>query len=342
MMHFLMAAAAALQPAAGAEATTLNPPTAQAIEAMCSDAGTLGYAFGAKGVPRSSKLEMMLGGHELDARFAPFTRAETHATPWSGRLAFATYTVRHAEGAPTRPMLDALSAAFEGRGWRRNAELEDIGKVPMYLMPIAGERVYELPESGLIAGFGSALGEFTLTCGHKGLIRENADEAFGKLPPGTPRPEAPPPPPPTAYRAEDCDRAEVQEEMLRLTEGAASAPLAEVLQRATYAERLSQWKIWRLRSSGRVSEDAMMKMLLGSLDGAGGDPLAAFAMLEPLLETLATFGEQIEAKDRAGACRTSFKVNEVFRKIETTTAAQWKAMDAAVEREAKRVGVSLD
>jgi hypothetical protein len=210
---------------------------------------------------------------------------------------------------------------------------------------VLGTRVYELPGAvPLIAGFGRLFGSFTLSCGHKDLLRANAEEAIGELPPGTPRPQPPAMPAVTERSAADCDRAEVQRELLTVVDGRASNPIALLLARASHAERLTQWKRWRLRSSGRVSSDRMMDIMLGALDqgSSGGDPMAAFSLMPRMLDALGRVGAQAEAGQSAAACRTSIELVGIFRQMEAVSAAQWRAMDAAFEAEARRLRISLD
>jgi hypothetical protein len=348
-VSFYAATSAAAAMIAAFPAAAVQPapiPAREAVEQMCSAAGTAGHAFGSTGVPHSSRVENMLSpGRRVAERFAPFEMVQLQATPWSDRFAAATYEVTTLDAARAAALTEALSQAFEAAGWRRRPELEQIGDMPLYLVALSGDRMYELPgATPVLVGFGPGLGGFTLACGRKDLMLANAEETFGQLPPGTPRPQPPVLPSVTGRSPADCDRPEVQRELLTIIDGRANNPIALLLSRANYAERLAQWKKWRLTSSGRVSDERMMDILFGGLESGspGGDPMAAFSLLSPMLDALQRLADEAEAGRSADACRTSLVLVGIFERMEAASAAQWRGIDAAIEAEARRVGVSLD
>ena len=321
-------------------------PDTEALQHMCRDGGAMDYAFGDTGVPNSSRIENSLGfGWKLGAGFRPFEKAQALATPWSNRLVQVSYNAGIKNEAEGRRAVEALVRAAEGAGWQRKAEWDDSGQLPLYLLPIAGDAVFELPGGGgIIASFGWALGELTMSCGQNALLRANAEEAFGRLPEGTPRPQPPALKLQPAFVAEDCGRPEVQEEMLSILEGRPNGAIGKLLHAASYSERLHQWKSWKLQSSGKVSDERMMKLALAALEtgSPGGDPMAGFALFPKLFDAFGRLVEEAEAGDRAAACRTSFDLLGVYKEMELVAARQWKTMDAAIEAEARKVGVSLD
>lgn len=340
----------AFQSSGQADAAAASPvPPREVLERMCNAQGAMAHAFGDTDVPFSNKLENLLGLRSpLAAHFAPFEEVEMQATPWSGRLAFVQYSIptRGAEStAREASLIDALSRAAAEAGWRRLPEMEDFENLPLYLMGLGGERFYEVSDDGqVVASLAGGMGAVTLSCGHKALLRSNAEEALGELPAGTPRPQPPAIPAAMPFAAADCDRPEVQREMLAIVDGRASNPIARLLYRASYAERLSQWKMWRLRGSGRVSRDRLLALSMGALESGSprGDPLAAFALFSELLDVLQRLADQTEAQQPPAACRTSFELVDVFERMEAITGAQWRAMDVALDGEARRLGVSLD
>jgi hypothetical protein len=61
----------------------------------------------------------------------------------------------------------------------------------------------------LVLGLSQGLGELTLTCGRSDLMLTQAREAFGELPPGTPRPAVPEIPVPPIRAEDDCAKPDV-------------------------------------------------------------------------------------------------------------------------------------
>jgi hypothetical protein len=223
--------------------------------------------------------------------------------------------------------------------------MEDAGALPIYLLPLAGDRVYELPgDAKVVASFGRLGKQVTMSCGHKGLLHANVREAFGELPAGTPRPQAPPLQLTKAASPADCDQPEVQREMLTIMDGRANEVMSQMLRRISHDERLIEWKRWKLASSGKVGKERMLEIMAAALAAGspGGDALAGFALIPDLLATLEKLVGQAQAGDASAACRSSFDMVAIFRKMEGTSARQWAAMDAALEAEARKVGVSLD
>jgi hypothetical protein len=93
-----------------------------------------------------------------------------------------------------------------------------------------------------------------------------------------------------------------------------------------------------------AAKQRLLRIMASALEAGspGGDALAGFALFPELLATLERLAGQAEAGDAAGACRSSFEMVEVFRKMEAVSSRQWVAMDAALEAEARKVGVSLE
>jgi hypothetical protein len=319
---------------------------AEALRVMCNPEGAGAWRFGETGVPYSSRLENSLGMRvKLTPHLAPFDQARPLATPWSARLAQVEYSAEMPQESEAAGAFDALVAAAERAGWTRQVEMEDAGRLPIYLLPLAGDRVYELPgDAKVVASFGRLGKQVTLSCGHKDLLKANASEAFGELPPGTPRPQAPPLKLTAAASPADCERPEVQREMLTVMDGRANQVMSQMLRRISHDERLIEWKRWKLQSSGTVGKERMLDIMAAALEAGspGGNALAGFALFPDLLATLERMAGQAQAGDAASACRSSFDMVAIFRKMEATSSRQWAAMDAALEAEARKVGVSLD
>lgn len=332
---------------AAAQDTAPAPPQSPRLERLCHPAGSFDHRFGDVGVRGSSRLENSLGaGPELPAEAAPFTRTSALATPWSERLAQVGYELDADSDEQAEYFLLLMEQAAKEVGWKPAADLQDPGKVPIYLMAAAGDRTFVLPGiDGVLASFSRLGRTIMVTCAHKGLLRENAEEALGKLPVGTPRPDAPPPlAVPDGHTAADCGRVDVQREMLTLLDGRANEPLARVLRRANQAERLTQWKQWKLQSSGKVDSERLLALTVKAAESGspGGDILAAFSIFPEMLAAMERLAAEADAGQREAACRSAFKFVGILQEAEKITTRQWAALNTALDAEARRVGVKLE
>ncbi len=111
-----------------------------------------------------------------------------------------------------------------------------------------------------------------------------------------------------------------------------------------YREAMVAWKVDRLTSSGKVTKKRLGELVLASLKagspdgdmGAGFEPVSdMFAMVEE--------GAKMEKQgDEPGACRALFKMFTILERGLEIVNRQWDAMEAALDAEAARVGVSFD
>lgn len=327
-------------------------PTAAALERMCSPRGAMQYAFGQSGVPMSSKIESMLERKfKLPPALAPFTGAAPRSTEWSGQFMEMTYSVRipKAEEPRAKALMERLGSALSAAGWTKEAVAE--GEVPLYLGGYSGDFVFSraLPEQGerkrVLLALSYDLGELTLMCGRDDLMYAHAEEAFGKLPPGTPRPTVPEIALPTIRTAQDCASPELQNETRALfADGGADRFMAAMLARTGYRDRLTTWMIWRLDSSGKITPDRLMRVSMSALSGARprGDPFAALALLDEMFPIIDQMIAAEKSNDAAQMCRSIIPFHALMLKADAITLKQTAATQAALTAEARRLGVSLD
>ncbi len=346
----MLAMALGAQPLSAQDASTPIPTTAL-LERMCSERGAMQFAFGQTGVPGSTRVESLLrSGFALPATFAPFAEARPRATEWSGRLMEMTYAVPMADEAQAYAMLDTLGNALEEAGWSYTELTVD--EAPMYLVAVTGYVTFERQMEGdngttrVLVGLDYGLGEATMTCARDDLLRTHAEEAFGRLPPGTPRPVVPEVPVPLIADAARCSEPPVVAEMeaMMAERKLRDEFFAAMLARTNYRDRLTSWMLWRLSESGWISSTELVDLSFASIGHAspGGDPLAAFKRIETMFPILERVAAAEMTRDGAGLCRGLVEMHGWLAEVDAITLAQTEAVQTRLTAEAARLGVSLD
>ena len=343
--------ALALAPITARAADPVTPPVPDAalLARMCSPGGAMQFTFGQTGVPGSSRIESDLGqGYGLPDDFAPFSGAQPRATQWSGQFMEMTYKVRMPKEA-AESYAPRLAEALAAAGWT-SADMED-GQQPLYLVGYGGGHTFARPvgegasTSRVLAHVDYGLGELTLTCGRDDLLKIHAREAFGDLPPGTPRPVPPEIPLPPVTLAADCkDPAKLAAMTASLADHSSDSYIGLMIARTSWRDRLTQWMTWKLESSGKVSKDRMFKLILNSVGSAspGGNPLATLELLPDLFAMAERMGKAEEAHDQTGVRVGIVDFHAFIAKADAITLNQTKALHSALRAEAARLGVSLD
>ncbi len=333
---------------AQAQPAELPIPDATALDRLCSPRGTMQFAFGETGVPGSSKLEATLGhGFDLPPGFGAFVSAQPRATEWSGQLMEMTYSVKLPQSQAagyTAQLAEALAAA----GWTP-ADMPE-GQQPLYLMGYGGGRTFQKPvteeaTTRVLAHLDYLLGELTLSCGRDDLLRRHAGEAFGELPPGTPRPSVPEVALPPVQTAADCnDPARLEAVASSMNDRSADSFIGAMLARTTWRDRLTTWMTWKLETSGKIDKRRMLTLLMNSAGKAspGGNLFATIQMLPELFDKIEMLAVAEKIGDRAGYCRGIVDFRGWIARVDGITLRQTQATQAALAAEAKRLGVSLD
>lgn len=324
-------------------------PSIEQLQAMCNADGGFRYQFGQIGVPYSSRLENDLGfSMNLPADFIPFQTANPFVTKWSGAMFEINYHWKNDDKEARENFMSELAAAIDAAGWQPLPAHED---PPMYRATYSGEFAWKRPrEDGdglpeLYLAITDLFGKVTLSCARDDFLKRNAEEAFGKLPAGTPRPQRVSLELPPIKTSSDCAQPELSAELDAFFEkGRPGEFVSAILARSDYNERLTTWKMWRLEQSGKISAERLLEVGMRGLEAgsAGGNIFAHFALLEelfPLIDHLATAQKQ---RDRPAMCKGFVDFNSLMARMEAATMAQSVSTNAALDAEAKRLGVSFD
>ncbi len=117
-----------------------------------------------------------------------------------------------------------------------------------------------------------------------------------------------------------------------------------VAARARYNEWIVNWKSDRLEKSGKVSSARMAQIALSGLQRGSprGNPMAGLGAVMDMFAKAEDIAKLEEAGDRRGACRAKVALLANFKTIDATVSKQWESIEAALDAEAARVGVSFD
>jgi hypothetical protein len=345
--HWIAAALGLAVPSAlAAQPITI---TRQDIAEMCSPETALQYRFGQTGIAFAREFRIMLDPPiEISPPIAGFSLITPRSTSWTDQLFGIDYFQSAIDKEELWLLALEMDVTLDELGWRRverdyeYSEEEEIDlAVYNWTRPIVVDGI----ETELRLDLSNSIGMTTLSCDRADLMELQVREYLGELPPGTPRPVEPQLPgalPPTIVA---CGRPEFAPQVEAFLAGQDAGPyITSVLMMGDYHKRLTDWKKWKLTQSGKIDESRMQDILLDAFFDGGGDasPLAA---LEKLMEMFPIFNELKTAQDsgdRQAICAGFVKFNGFFAELERTTAAQWGALDKVLDREAARLGVSLD
>ena len=325
-------------------------PTPEVLTQMCRADGSAQFTFGQTGVTGSTKLEASIGsGIALPEAYLPFTKAQPRSTEWSGKFMEMQYSVLMPDKAAAAVVIDALNTSFAASGW---TTLEPLGhEAPLYLLGYSQGTLLErrTGEAGdgkrVLLNVDVGLGELVLTCGHDELLRTHAQEVFGKLPPGTPRPQVPEIPVPPLRSEVDCVNPEILTQVnAMMASGGANAFMSQMMARTTYRDRLSSWMLWKLDTSGKITPERLIKLSMSAIGGAspGGDPFASFKMIEEMFPLLEGLAAAENAKDMGAVCRSLIPFESWLTRVDAITLKQTQATHTALTAEAQRLGVSFE
>lgn len=325
-------------------------PAVEQLETMCSPAGIFQYPFGAHDVPHSSRIENTMGMRfVLPERFAPFTDAAPHSTPWSGQLFGVEYEADFVDQASFDRLVAELDEMLPGLGWEVSDEI-DFGDLPIYQMGYRGgvgwHRTEQTEDGELLylLDLDHFAGKITLACARDDLLLRNGEEAFGDLPPGTPRPQPPELPFTPVPTVEACLSPEFAPELDAFLEGDGPGNYTgTILAQSEYQGQLSTWLMWRLEQAGMPPEEGMEMVFAAIGMGGGAQGLEAslgrFMEIFPIVEGL---GEAQEAGDRTAACENFVQLTGLYTFLAENAAAQTAELERRANARARELGISLD
>lgn len=105
-----------------------------------------------------------------------------------------------------------------------------------------------------------------------------------------------------------------------------------------------EWKADRLTGSGKVTKERLGELVLAGLKAGSpdGDMGASFEHLSGMFAVVEEVAKKEKQGDEPGACRALFKMFTMLERGVEIANRQWDAMEAALDAEATRVGVSFD
>lgn len=323
--------------------------TASQLNAMCNPKGAFQFSFGQTGVPFSSKLENLIERRfKLPHSYTPFTSAQPSATKWSGKLYEMNYAFKSSDPEIREMTMIEVAEVIDAAGWQRLDPAED---PPMYRAGYSGDFAWEkaladeVGEPKLYLALSNMFGEVRLSCGRDDLMRVHAEEAFGKLAPGTPKPSMALIDAPATFSAADCSKPEIAAQLERFeNEGRPNDYMTALFARSDYNERLTTWKMWKLEQSGKISAEALLDIGLKGVEAGSqsGNIFAHFKMLEELFPIIDRLAASQKTGNRDAMCQAFIDFNKLLGRMEAATNRQSQTTQAALDAEASRLGVSFD
>ena len=320
--------------------------TAELVARLCPVTGMPGLKLGA--TRNEQPPELLRSLRPLPDGFAPFTEAELETTAWSGRVAAITYRAASPDGDVNEQLLYDFDDTMQAAGWGATVTDETISPLSAF-----GGRTLEREVEGpdgkrmLLLEF-AADGALALRCGDPALLEQSRRELDGTLEPGTPRPVAPPYDP--SLRLPDaaaCRSVAVQEAIVDRDKFDEAAPemlpfLAAAMQeadRSFFGKRLMTWLEWKLLGSTKVTDDGLMTI---KEKAAKADIDAEMTRMMQFLALGGELSKAREAGDKFASCDALRRLMAFEYQGHQAKWAYWERVNAALEAEAKRLGIALD
>lgn len=318
------------------------------LDRMCSPRGVYQYDFGTTELAPSLFNIPGMDKKELPETALPFATVALDSTKWSNRFYRATFEMPlRKEDAPRA--IEQLAKHFRALGWREVQGSEEPGGTLINPTPGPGEfNFYSATEgggTGVRVALSHFLGSVNFECTDMALLRVHAGEAFGDLPPGTPRPNPPMTPPPAAMNPAICATPEGRAEVERIVGARTPGALMRYVgSRNNYGDRLVSWKADRLKKSGKVSDERMLSLMMSGFTAGSpkGNPLAGFDALAKMFDQIELAAKRSDAGDAVGECQAIVGMFKQLEEIGRVNGAQWSAMEKSLNAEAKRVGISWE
>lgn len=355
-LNYLLALAAATPSPAAAQAhapSTREMIAALPVEDMCSAEGALGYRFGATDGPPKLLDVPGVADMDLHPRFAPFDRGGIDSTKWSDRIYAVIYTTHIPDDAAALATMEQIAQRFEQLGWSVERGPDEDASEPSTLSDLASGveeiRLYPPPGAGGVERADSVridltrfLDEVRLACSSTPFYELHVGEAFGNLPQGTPKPVPPVLALPARPDPAICSDPIRRRELLASRPGD-NALVRYAIRRGKFGERLVTWKMDRLKKSGKLPEGRAMELVAAGFS----DPRARKgveanrSLVRDLLSVVGAIAAD-DGNDEAASCAHLLQLIAITENAGNAVGPQWAAIDAAVEKEAARLGVSLD
>ncbi len=329
---------------------------------MCSKDGALGKTFGATNIIEPTNYLRHVDV-PLDGRFAPATIAQMGASKYSNHFFTVSYELDFGSEKAAGLAFDRLTGRIDKSTWFK---LDDV---------LDGQAVQNTDGLAAIGGFKDAIfynnksiltddgsdsrkpddvslsvsamgNSLHISCENMFYGKKHMDEAFGMMPVGSPRPVF------TAtvvepFLASDCDDPSKLKRRMEMVENGDLVSNAPDFARVQYEERLSDWKIMKLVSSGKITYDAITEKVIGLLD----DPETMKTMEDgmALMDDMFKALEGVDENDVRAVCLAFQKFTAKSKPAIAPVAGatgdavtpQWRLTHQMLDKEAKRLGVSF-
>jgi hypothetical protein len=333
-------------------AAIMMPQTANAapdfsrlpIDQICRADGSLNAFFASNGKRKAGAASEI--NQPLDASFAPFADAMISYTRFSNRLVSTSFTTSFDDGKNANLAADQLARLVEARGWIALEKPEKNSDEYAYLFAIKAEAGDVTATTLGIVAYDDSL---IVTCQNSETATINDEEAGGKMPVGSPRPDfADYAPEPVSFTPADCDNPGRVEELQIALNASSRSFLSPNWSRVAYEDDLASWKIMKLTSSGKIDYDTVSGKIIALIDTpeTEKDMQDAAKMLEDHVDAM----QKLEPNDQAGMCRLIFAFEQRLNASllpdpnasgDGKTRA-WRATHQLLDAEAKRLGVSFE
>lgn len=309
-----------------------QPFDAAGVLDLCTSEGALGHRFGE---PRAAGGRIGAVNSQFVSpapEFAPFEEAELVYTARSQVLhsivGIATFDSPEAAEAA----VDEIAAAAERDP--RFVENSDGGLATLVLFTDEAE------DRGLRIEVGTLGRNLDFMCIDAALRARTFNELAGRDPLSRERPTAPELDLPPAPAAEVCEMPEPRAALLRGLEGSMQSMLAYGQESQRYGEHLATYKAIQMVERGIWAEDERADFELT----AALDPAVMRSMTEGInevgefMDALIAVDAAREQGDDAGACDAAVTALALARGLSERNEAQWRAIAARYDDEARRRG----
>lgn len=333
-------ALAALSASPAQAAVTI--PSIETIETrLCPVGGAGALRLGLSAPAQDPALRKAFSG--TNAPIAPFGEARAIYTQWSERLSGIEFNGASPDGVDNLVFVEGMIEQAEAAGWTRMER-----KAPGSLMmePEVFQKLLSTADGPrlMVLEF-EASGNVALRCGDPELFKISDDEGLEQLAAGSPRPVMPDGPahPLGSLRPEDCARPEIRDNLLKVLNDGDRPELTGAMDQANMAERfqsrLRTWLRWKMVNSGKTDDQVLWEIeekvapkTIDQIEMEFGD----------LAGSIVAIDEARKKGDAEGECRALARMVGGTARGSSAEAIRLAKVNAALEAEAKRLGITLD
>jgi hypothetical protein len=323
--------------------TPLPVPAVAQIEGMCPELGLAGLRFGA--IEAEQDAGQLKDLRRPDDRFAPFRDVEIEFTSWSGKLASITFRRAAPEGVSLEKWQAETVDGLVQAGWR---EVDGSGTIASMASRQLEKRLTLATGERILVVDVDAFGLYAIRCAEREMLDLYLLESEGDLAEGSPRPVRPAT---SIGFSEIMQRIDCADPVL-LERLAGAASLTETGRRieehvgysgdlnpeASYERKLGTWLRWRLRSSGKITQEEMWQIE----DSVPMEPADPIVELTDFFDGFSSVVSGQERADPERMCQGFRDMLESLNRSGSAERAHEAALNRRLEEEARRRGISVD